>query len=88
MASEAPQRNKVNKVLGKVCSKNWDNLDEPLKIIHNALESNGFKAEEGWYCGRDGKCHEQVGKNTWLVIQWHKISDHPHTRWEINAYVS
>jgi len=87
-AEEKARRNKCNNILGKICSKSHPSLDAPLKAIAEAITACGFSMEGGLYCGRKGDCKEKVGKNTWLVLQWYKLADHPNERWEVNAYVS
>ena len=93
MVSEVPQKNKANKIIGKVCSKSWSNLSEPLTSIAEALQANGFDAEpmNAMYCGDKGQMHVQVGKKTWLVVQWYLLNPYPASspkRWEINSYLS
>jgi hypothetical protein len=90
MVTEAAQRKKCNAIISKICSVNHNNLSDPIKAIAKAIEVCEFSSEpmNAIYCGRDGRMHDQVGKNTWLMLTWHKISDYPHERWEINAYVS
>ena len=59
----------------------------PLADIDAILTSNGFKSlEEGIYCGRDGRVHEQIGERTWILFTWHKMDNSG--RYEVNAYVS
>ena len=59
----------------------------PLADVDAILTANGFKSlEEGIYCGRDGRIHEQIGDRTWIVLTWFKMD--VTGRYEINSYVS
>jgi hypothetical protein len=93
MVTEAQQRNNCNKLIGKICRDYYRTLAEPITQIAKALETCGFDSEpmNGSYCGDKGQIHVQVGKKTWLVVQWYLLNPYPATtpkRWEINAYVS
>lgn len=85
---ENKRKNQLNKYLGDICRKNYNNLGDPLSLINKAVKETGFSTEamDGIYCGRDGRMHDQIGKRTWISIQWHKFEDA--NRWEINAYAS
>jgi hypothetical protein len=57
-----------------------------LGRIDSILQSNGFTGlEPAIYCGRDGQCHEQVGKRTWITLAWHKMES---GKYEIVSYLS
>jgi hypothetical protein len=57
-----------------------------LSEIDAILMNNGFTGlEDAVYCGRDGQCHEQVGRRTWVTLCWHKMES---GRYEIVVYLS
>jgi hypothetical protein len=59
----------------------------PLSDICQSLEDHGFELDfSGFLCGAQGRIHEQVGPNTWLVLTWYKFETTG--RYEIVAYVS
>ena len=58
----------------------------PISDIDNILGTYGFdETEPAIYCGRDGRCSQQVGAYTWLHLSWHKMES---GRYEVVAYVS
>jgi hypothetical protein len=82
---ERVQRKAVNTELAVLGRSYHDSL--PLSLIDGILTNHGFKSlEEGIYCGREGRVHEQVGTRTWLSFSWYKM-DHS-GRYEVTAYVS
>jgi hypothetical protein len=59
----------------------------PISEIDAILHRHNFKAmEEGIYCGRIGRVHEQVGIRTHLVMTWYKMEESG--QYEIVAYLS
>ena len=60
----------------------------PVAEIREILDRYGFDgaAMEGIYTGRDGRIHEQVGPNSWIVMTWHRMETSG--RYEIVVYVS
>jgi hypothetical protein len=85
--NETRSRKLLNGYLAKICSKYYDTLSEPIALIDEAVKATGFNTEalEGFYCGEKGQARDQIGKRTWLVIQWYKMSS---GRWEVNSYAS
>lgn len=58
----------------------------PLDRVNDALRAYGFdELEPMLLCGRDGHLHENVGRNRWLSLTWHKMES---GRYEVVAYVS
>jgi hypothetical protein len=78
-------RSKANSGLATISRKYHNSI--PVQEINHALTSAGLQPMEGGiFTGKEGRSHEQVGPNTWLSLQWHKME--ATGRWEINAYVS
>jgi hypothetical protein len=83
---EKKARDFVNKELEVLTYNNYfESL--PIQDIANILTKYGFNTEElhGIYVGREGRVHDQVGPNTWIVITWHKMES---GRYEVGSYVS
>jgi hypothetical protein len=83
---EKKARDLVNKELDILTKNNYfESL--PMQDIANILTKYGFNPEElhGIYVGREGRTHDQVGPNTWIVVTWHKMES---GRYEVVAYVS
>lgn len=58
----------------------------PLQAVSDLLVHYGFDAlEDMILCGREGNIHENVGRNRWLSLSWHKMES---GRYEVIAYVS
>jgi hypothetical protein len=58
----------------------------PIASIDRVLTECGFnETEPAIYCGRDGRCSQQVGARTWLSLFWHKMDS---GRYEVIAYVN
>ena len=84
MSSEATARKRANRALAAL--QTYHN-DIPNADIDAILTANGFQpTAEGIYCGRDGRINEQVGKNTWLSMSWHRME--VSGRYEIVSYLS
>jgi virulence-associated protein VapD len=59
----------------------------PNADIDAILTRNGFQeTQEGIYCGREGRIHEQVSEKHWLTMTWYKME--ATGRYEIVAYVN
>lgn len=86
VAKEATRRARANKELAKkICSVYWSHL--PIDDIAKIINTHGFdgSALDGFYTGHQGKVHEKVGKNTYIVITWYRM---PSGNFEIVAYLS
>ena len=83
--TERKARKKAKDTFYDLChNKYYDGL--ALSLIDEILQSNGFTGlEPAIYCGRDGQCHEQVGKRTWVTLTWHKMES---GNYEIVVYLS
>jgi hypothetical protein len=82
---EPRNRRKANVDLATLCSVYHNSI--PIKEIDEILTRHNFRTtEEGIYCGREGRIHEQVGERTYLSMTWYKIDHRP--VYEIVAYVS
>lgn len=58
----------------------------PLDRINDALRCTGFdELEDMLLCGREGRVHQSVGRNRWLLLTWYKMES---GRYEVIAYVS
>lgn len=84
MINEAKARTKANEALHEVGLTYHPFI--PNATIDNILVANGFRPmEEGIYCGREGRCSEQVSDKTWITMTWYKM---PSGNYEIVAYLS
>lgn len=58
----------------------------PVDEINAILVSHGFTAlESGFYCGREGRLNEGVGRGVFLTMTWYKMES---GRYEIVAYLA
>jgi hypothetical protein len=86
VAKEATRRARANHDLAKkIGSTYWSHL--PVADIAEIINKHGFdgSALDGIYTGHQGKVHEKVGKNTWIVVTWYRM---PSGNFEIIAYLS
>ena len=83
MASELKQRNKANKALASL--PNFHPFI-PVETINEALVAAGLRSmEPAIYCGREGRCVEQVGERSYVALSWYKMES---GNYEIVVYVS
>jgi hypothetical protein len=83
---EKKNRASANKELDKLLTnKYFKSL--PIDEIREILKNNAFDPVplEGIYSGADGRIHEQVGKKSYILITWHKMSS---GNYEVIAYLS
>ena len=79
--TKAQLRTKLNKELNKINTKTLQGwIDEASQI-----EGLG-DALEGFYCGREGEIHVEVGNSgVWLRMGWYAVGDTPKVEY---AYAS
>lgn len=57
-----------------------------LDTVNELLTHYGFdRLESMLLCGREGRLHENVGRDKWLALSWYKMES---GRYEVVAYVS
>lgn len=75
----------ANNALYKL-SSNVYHESVPLDDINSILSAAEFEPLDAVFvCGRDGRIHEPVGYDRWLLMTWHKMES---GRYEIVAYIS
>jgi hypothetical protein len=75
----------VNRVLAEMTTNVYHD-SVPLDKVNQALHCHGFdELEPMLLCGREGRLHENVGRNRWLALTWYKMES---GRYEVVAYVS
>lgn len=87
VAKEATRRARANHELAKeIGSTHFASL--PIAEIMGIINKYGFDGSvlEGIYTGHEGKTHEKVGKNTWIVITWYRMPNSG--KFEVIAYLS
>jgi hypothetical protein len=86
LAEEKKARSRLNKKLNQICKRKYP-LNIPWGLISESVMSEGFVMPmlHGLDDNKPGRVHEQIGKKTWLVVQWYPNAN---DTFEITAYAS
>jgi len=86
LAEEKKARSRLNKKLNTLCKRKYP-LNIPWGLITDAVISEGFSMPllRGLDDNKPGRIHEQIGKKTWLAVQWYPFQN---DTFEITAYAS
>jgi hypothetical protein len=86
LAAEKKARARLNKKLNTLCKRKYP-LNIPWGLITDAVMSEGFMMPmlRSLDDNKPGRIHEQIGKKTWLTVQWYPFQN---DTFEITAYAS